>query len=186
MDGTDTGTGPGTGSGSGSGTDTSAGIGGGAGSGPGAGTGGSGARAGFRLLDVTLHTEESGRIAVELGSGTEDSEPLVLAEGTVVSVGLTFLLGAAVDGLVFEEEWARDGLAPEATTRTPLGGFRNGGPYEVWLPPRRMPVGRAHCGLYGVAWRLTDGHGRELARERHHVRLIHLTGTPEPRPVVGP
>ncbi|MFF2774370.1 hypothetical protein ACFVU3_05630 [Streptomyces sp. NPDC058052] len=142
---------------------------------------GSGPRSGFRLLDVSLHTEERGRIAVALGAGARDAAPLVLGEGTVVSVGLTFRLGLDVDALVFEEERVRDGRAP-VSHRTPLGGFRRGGPYEVRLPPQRMPVGKAHCGLYRVTGRLTDGHGRELARVDHHVRLVHLSGTPKAAP----
>lgn len=144
---------------------------------PGPGSGFAAARSGFRLLDVSLHTEERGRLPVALGGGEADAVPLVLAEGTVVSVGLTFRLGFAVDALTFEEERARDGRVL-ATTRTLLGGFRRGGPYEVWLPPQRMPVGKTHCGLYRITGRLTDGHGLELAREHHHVRLVHVTGAP--------
>ncbi|MFE5793145.1 hypothetical protein ACFQ8C_11290 [Streptomyces sp. NPDC056503] len=134
-------------------------------------------RSAFRLLDVSLHTEERGRLPVALGSGSGRAAPLVLPEGSVVSVGLTFRLDREVDGLTFEAERARDGLVL-ATTRTLLGGFRSGGPYEVRLPPERMPVGRSHCGLYEVTGRLTDGRGRELAREAHHVRLVHLEGAP--------
>ncbi|MFF6883994.1 hypothetical protein ACFY9F_12490 [Streptomyces sp. NPDC012421] len=145
-------------------------------SGPGAGTD-SGTGTGFSLLDVSLHTEERGRLPVALGGGAADAVPLVLAEGTVVSLGLTFRLGLEVDALTFVEERARDGRVL-ATTRTLLGGFRRGGPYEVWLPPQRMPVGKAHCGLYLVTGRVTDGRGRELAREDHHVRLVHVTGPP--------
>ncbi|MFJ6516694.1 Rho GDP-dissociation inhibitor [Streptomyces filamentosus] len=130
------------------------------------------------LLDVSLHTEDRGRIGVPL---EDEAEPLVLAEGTVVSLGLTFRLGEAVDGLVFEEEHARDGGVVDRT-RTVLGGFRRGGPYEVWLPPRRLPIGRAHCGLYRVGGRLTDGSGRELARTGHRLRLVHVGATPPPHP----
>ncbi|MFJ5708445.1 MULTISPECIES: hypothetical protein [unclassified Streptomyces] len=136
----------------------------------------SGPRSALLLLDVSLHTEEQGRLAVALG-GAVDAAPLVLGEGTVVSVGLTFRLGGEVDGLTFEEERARDGRVL-ATTRTLLGDFRGGGPYEVWLPPQRMPVGRAHCGVYRMTGRLIDGTGRELAREDHDLRLVHLSGAP--------
>ncbi|MEU3607721.1 hypothetical protein AB0E83_20085 [Streptomyces sp. NPDC035033] len=139
-----------------------------------------GTDSGFRLLDVSLHTEELGRLGVPLG-GPGSGEPLVLAEGTVVSLGLTFRLGTDIDGLAFEEEQARGGRVL-ATTRTVLGGFRSGGPYEVWLPSRRMPVGRAHLGLYRITGRLTDGRGRELAREAHDVCLVHTGGAPPARP----
>ncbi|MFG3192849.1 hypothetical protein [Streptomyces omiyaensis] len=132
---------------------------------------------GFRLLDVSLHTDGRGRLRVALGGGSADTAPLLLSEGSVVSVGLTFRLEREVDGLAFEAERARDGLVL-AATRTLLGGFRRGGPYEVRLPPERMPVGRTHCGLYRVTGRLTDGRGHELARESHRVRLVHLEGAP--------
>lgn len=135
---------------------------------------------GFRLLDVSLHTEERGRLVVGLGGPAEEAGPLVVPEGAVVSVGLTFLVGRAVDGLTFEERRTGD-EQPPVTTRTQLGGFRRGGPYEVRLPPRRMPVGRAHCGLYRVTGRLTDGQSRELARADHALMLVHLTGAPEAR-----
>ncbi|MFE6227930.1 MULTISPECIES: hypothetical protein [unclassified Streptomyces] len=137
----------------------------------------SGPRSALLLVDVSLHTEERGRLPVALSGGAADAAPLVLGEGTVVSVGLTFRLGTEVDGLTYEEEYARDGRVL-TTTRTPLGDFRRGGPYEVWLPPRRLPVGRAHCGVYRITGLLTDGEGRELAREAHDLRLVHLSGTP--------
>ncbi|WP_282692535.1 hypothetical protein [Streptomyces sp. CC208A] len=137
----------------------------------------------FRLLDVSLHTEDQGRLGVPLG-GQGTVEPLVLAEGTVVSLGLTFRLGLDIDGLAFEEERARDGRIL-ATTRTALGSFRCGGPYEVRLPPLRMPVGRAHLGLYRVTGRLTDGRGRELAREAHDVCLVPQGAPPPARPAAA-
>ncbi|GAA3084639.1 hypothetical protein GCM10017562_63060 [Streptomyces roseofulvus] len=129
------------------------------------------------LLDVSLHTEEQGRLPVAPVGGGADAVPLVLGEGTVASLGLTFRLDGEVDGLTFEEERARDGRVL-ATTRTLLGDFRRGGPYEVWLPPQRWPVGRVHCGVYRITGRLLDGAGRELALENHDLRLVHLSGTP--------
>ncbi|MFF9472326.1 hypothetical protein ACF1E9_06790 [Streptomyces roseolus] len=142
----------------------------------------SGSGTGLRLLDVSLYTEERGRLAVALDAEADGPGPLRVAEGAVVSVGLTFLVDRAVDGLAFEERRTGDDHLP-VTTRTTLGGFRRGGPYEVRLPPRRMPVGRAHCGLYQVTGRLTDGEGRELARADHELMIVHLTGTPETRTV---
>ncbi|MFI8823479.1 hypothetical protein [Streptomyces sp. NPDC053431] len=145
----------------------------------------------FELLDVSLHTEELGRVAVPLdhggGHGTGKREPLVLPEGAVVSVGLTFRLEREIDGLAFEDTRMWDGVVL-ASTRTVLGGFRPGGPYEVRLPQERMPVGRAHCGVYEVTGRFTDGEGRELAVEQHDLRIEHQTApphepmTPEPMP----
>ncbi|MFJ7070257.1 hypothetical protein [Streptomyces sp. NPDC101115] len=132
---------------------------------------------GFELLDVSLYTEELGRLAVPRNDRPEEAEPIALPEGTVVSVGLTFRLGREIDGLAFEESLAMDGKVL-TTTRTVLGGFRTGGPYEIRLPPERLPVGRAHCGVYTVTGRFTDGEGRGLADERYRMRLEHR---PAPR-----
>ncbi|MFJ9808781.1 hypothetical protein ACIRTB_11155 [Streptomyces sp. NPDC101158] len=130
----------------------------------------------FELLDVCLHTEELGRVEVPLGD-TEGREPLVLPEGSVVSLGLTFRLGREIDGLAFEDtrEWGGSVLG---STRTVLGGFRPGGPYEVRLPPERLPVGRAHCGVYKATGRFTDADGRELAVEHHRLVVEHQQAPP--------
>ncbi|MFJ9824263.1 hypothetical protein ACIRSU_07780 [Streptomyces sp. NPDC101160] len=126
----------------------------------------------FELVDVSLHTEELGTFVVPL-LDPEDTEPVELPEGAVVSVGLTFRLGRAIDTVVFEDTRERDG-AVLGTNRTPLGGFRPGGPYEVRLPPERLPVGRTHCGVYVVTGRFSDGDDdRELAVERHRIRVTH-------------
>ncbi|MET9954059.1 hypothetical protein ABZ135_21245 [Streptomyces sp. NPDC006339] len=129
----------------------------------------------FELLDVSLYTEELGRLEVpleETGNDREGPEPLALPEGAVVSVGLTFRLGREIDGVAFEDSRVREG-AVLGSTRTVLGGFRAGGPYEVRLPAERLPVGRAHCGIYEVTGRFTDGEGHELALEHHRVRVDH-------------
>ncbi|MFE1381638.1 hypothetical protein ACFW6S_22110 [Streptomyces sp. NPDC058740] len=128
---------------------------------------------GFELLDVSLYTKE-GRLQVPLRAA-EDSEPPALPEGTVVSLGLTFRLGEEIEGVTFEDSRVRDGVALGGT-RTVLGGFRAGGPYEVRLPAERLPVGRAHCGVYEVSGRIQDGQGRELALEHHRLRVTHLPG----------
>lgn len=126
----------------------------------------------FELVDVSLHTEELGTFVVPL-LGHEETEPVELPEGAVVSVGLTFRLGRPIDTVVFEDTRERDG-AMLGNTRTVLGGFRPGGPYEVRLPPERLPVGRAHCGVYVVTGRFSDGDDdRELAVERHRIRVTH-------------
>ncbi|MEV5969560.1 hypothetical protein [Streptomyces sp. NPDC051921] len=139
----------------------------------------------FTLLGVCLHTEGLGPVEVPLRD-TVEREPLVLPEGAVVSVGLTFRLGQEIDGLAFEDTRAWDGVTI-ASTRTVLGGFRPGGPYEVRLPAERLPVGRAHCGVYEVTGRFTDADGRELAFERHRLMVEHLPAPPHepmtPRPM---
>ncbi|MFE6105047.1 hypothetical protein ACFVQ4_34585 [Streptomyces laurentii] len=125
----------------------------------------------FELLDLSLYVEDGGRLAVPLGDARAEA-PLEVPEGAVVSVGLTFRLGRNIDAVVFEDTRDWDG-APIGTSRTVLGGFRCGGPYEVRLPPERLPVGRAHCGVYGVTGRFTDGAGRPLTEEHHRIRVAH-------------
>ncbi|MBD0708270.1 hypothetical protein BU197_07615 [Streptomyces sp. CBMA291] len=99
---------------------------------------------GFEREAVSPHTEGLGRLDVPL-RGAEGGGPLVLPEGTVVSVGLTFRLGREIDGLAFEEVRARNGTVL-STARTVLGGFRPGGSYEVRLPTERLPMGQAYRG----------------------------------------
>lgn len=128
---------------------------------------------GFELLDVSLYTKE-GRLEVPLRA-VEDGEPPSLPEGSVVSLGLTFRLGEEIEGVTFEGSRVRDGVVL-GSTRTVLGSFRAGGPYEVRLPAERLPVGRTHCGVYEMAGRFQDGEGRELALEHHRLRITHVPG----------
>ncbi|MDV9190011.1 hypothetical protein R6L23_17645 [Streptomyces sp. SR27] len=131
----------------------------------------------FELLDLSLHTEEHGRLEVPLpdagGPGApRAAQPVALPEGAVLSIGLVFRLGREIDGVTFEDTHLRDGRVIAART-TMLGGFRAGGPYEVRLPPERLPVGRAHCGVHEMTGRFTDAEGHELAVEHHRLRIVH-------------
>lgn len=128
---------------------------------------------GFELVDFSVHAEDLGRLEVPL-QGATDRVTLVLPEGAVVNLGLTFRLGQDIDGLTFEETRVREG-AEVSSTRTALGGYRTGGPYEVRLPAERLPVGHAHRGVYAVTSRFTDGDGHELATVHHRMRLVHPT-----------
>ncbi|WP_137990788.1 hypothetical protein [Streptomyces vilmorinianum] len=134
----------------------------------------------FELMGVALVSDELGRVAVPLDTGGR--EVVDLPEGAVVSVALTFRVGEEVDGLAFEEERWRAGHLV-ATTRSALGGFRPGGPYEIELPAERLPVGRASCGTYDVRGRFTDAEDRELARESHRLRIVHQRPSAAPRGV---
>ncbi|MFF0558130.1 hypothetical protein [Streptomyces sp. NPDC004266] len=123
----------------------------------------------FELTRVSLAQEEQGTAALSLDG---DGDPVEVPEGGTMSVALAFRVGEAVDGLVFEETRRYAGRVI-GTTRTALGGYRAGGPYEVHLPPERLPVGRANCGVYEVTGRFTDSTGRVLGREQHRFRLVH-------------
>lgn len=124
----------------------------------------------FELLDISLYAAEPEPLHVPLRGGDPPETP-VLPEGAVLSIGLTFRLGREIDSLVFEDIRAREGKVL-AATRTVLGGFRTGGPYEVRLSPERLPVGRAHRGIYELTGRFTDGEGRELVVARHRLRIV--------------
>ncbi|MEV6248772.1 hypothetical protein AB0M38_21560 [Streptomyces sp. NPDC051742] len=140
----------------------------------------------FELLDISLYTEEPDRRVVPLRDpdtpdtpGTRDTPgapdiPATpeLPEGAVLSIGLTFRLGREIAGVAFEDSRVREGTVL-ATTRTVLGGFRTGGPYEVRLPPERLPVGRAYRGVYELTGRFTDGDGRELQVVHRRLSVVH-------------
>ncbi|MFD3663722.1 hypothetical protein ACFWVF_24600 [Streptomyces sp. NPDC058659] len=125
----------------------------------------------LELMELSLVSDELGTFTVPLDGPGADA-PYELAEGTVVSIALTFRLAADTDGLVFETVRTREGEDPVAR-RTALGSFRTGGPYELRLPPERLPLGRAHCGTYEVTGRMSDAAGREHAQVKHRFTIVH-------------
>ncbi|MFE2015815.1 hypothetical protein [Streptomyces sp. NPDC059491] len=124
----------------------------------------------FELMDVSPVPE--GRGARTPPREARQGEPVVLWEGAAVSLALTFRVGEEVAGLVVEMTWLFEGKAL-GTTRAALGGFRPGGPYEVHLPPERLPVGRAQRGSHAAECRVLDAGGRELARAGIRFRVVH-------------
>ncbi|WP_369147766.1 hypothetical protein [Streptomyces sp. R44] len=131
----------------------------------------------FELLEVALAPDERG--AREPSPDLRAAGEVELPEGATVSLALTFRLAEGVEGLVFEETRRYAGEVI-GTQRTALGGFRAGGPYEIHLPPERLPVGRANCGTYEAEGRFLDAEGRVLAREDHRFRLVHQAAPAEP------
>ncbi|MCB8907011.1 MULTISPECIES: hypothetical protein [unclassified Streptomyces] len=123
------------------------------------------------LMELTLVSDELGKFTVPLEDPGDDI-PYELPEGAVVSIALTFRLGADTDGLIFETIRVREGEDPVAR-RSALGSFRAGGPYEIRLPPERLPLGRTHCGTYDVTARMSDAAGIEHARVKHRFTLVH-------------
>lgn len=123
------------------------------------------------LMELSLVSDTLGTFTVPL-DGPGAAVPYELPEGTVVSIALTFRIGADTDGLVFETLRTREGEPPVAR-RTVLGSFRAGGPYEVLLPPERLPVGRAHCGTYRLTGCMRDAAGREHAEVKHRFTVVH-------------
>ncbi|WP_030204591.1 hypothetical protein [Streptomyces sp. NRRL S-87] len=133
----------------------------------------------FELLDISVIPEGLDRIRIPLGPGPV-RRPVELPEGAVVTVALTFRLGTDVDGLTFTDTRSSEGRVT-ASTQTPLGGFRAGGPYEIHLRPERLPKSRTGGDVtYDVTGVFTDGSGRVLASEYHGFRIVR-----QPRPVRG-
>lgn len=128
------------------------------------------------LMELTLVSDELGTFTVPL-EGTDDAITHEVPEGTVISLAVTFRLGADTDGLVVETLRVGEGEDPVAR-RNVLGGYRAGGPYEIRLPSERLPLGRSHWGPYDVTARMSDAAGVEHARVSHHFTLV-------PRPPGG-
>ncbi|MFF5923784.1 hypothetical protein ACFY8C_36500 [Streptomyces flavochromogenes] len=122
------------------------------------------------LTELAFVSDELGTFTVPL-DGEAAGLSHELPEGAVVSIALTFRLGADTDGLVFETVRVGQGEEPVAR-RAALGGFRAGGPYEIRLPPERLPLGRAHCGTYDMTARLSDVAGIEHAQVKHRFTLV--------------
>ncbi|MEW2413159.1 hypothetical protein AB0953_05485 [Streptomyces sp. NPDC046866] len=139
----------------------------------------------FRLVGVALLSEEFGRLDVPLEAPADGTvpDPFDLPHGAVVTLALTFRSAVDVDGLVYTETRVHRGQVL-STTRTALGGFRAGGPYEIRMPPERLPNGRAVGNTYEVTGTFSDAAGHELARERHRFRLC-ASGRVPARPVQG-
>ncbi|WP_159041666.1 hypothetical protein [Streptomyces aureus] len=122
------------------------------------------------LMELAVVSDELGTFTVPL-EGPDADVPHELPEGAVVSIALTFRLGADTNGLVFETVRVGEGEEPVAR-RAALGSFRAGGPYEIRLPPERLPLGRAHCGMYDVTARMSDVAGVEHAQVKHRFTLV--------------
>lgn len=126
----------------------------------------------FRLVGIALLSEEFGRMEVPLEAPSDGTvpDPFDLPHGAVVTLALSFRTAVDVDGLVYTETRVRDG-AVLSTIRTALGGYRAGGPYEIRMPPERLPNGRAAGNTYEVTGTFSDAAGHVLAAERHRFRL---------------
>ncbi len=126
----------------------------------------------FELLGVSLQAEGREEIDVPLPvSGGESvamprAAPFALKEGAEIRITLAFRLGTAVEGLKFMDMRQRQG-AVVSTSEVLLGGYRPGGPYEVVLPPERLPIGHLARDTYEVTGTFVDSDGHVLGHERH-------------------
>ncbi|MEV6651876.1 hypothetical protein [Streptomyces sp. NPDC051219] len=125
----------------------------------------------FELLSVTLQAEGHEDIDVPLPVPGETSivprtAPFTLKEGAEVRVMLAFRLGKPVEGLTFTDVRHRQGSVI-GCSEVLLGGYRPGGPYEVVLPPERLPIGHLARDTYEVTGTFVDSDGHILGHENH-------------------
>lgn len=125
----------------------------------------------FELLSVTLQAEGREGIDVPLSLSGEPelvprTAPFALKEGAEVRITLAFRLGKSVEGLKFTDVRQRHG-AVISRSEVLLGGYRAGGPYEVVLPPERLPNGHLARDMYEVTGTFVDSDGNVLGHESH-------------------
>ncbi|MFC4611424.1 hypothetical protein ACFO9E_27060 [Streptomyces maoxianensis] len=125
----------------------------------------------LELVSVTLQAEGREGLDVSLpepgkSQSTLLEAPFALKEGAEVRITLAFRLAQAVERLKFTVVRKRHG-AMIGTTEVMLGSYRPGGPYEVVLPPERLPTGRLARDTYQVTGTFTNSDGEELGHEAH-------------------
>ncbi|MFI9585412.1 hypothetical protein ACIHCQ_26950 [Streptomyces sp. NPDC052236] len=121
----------------------------------------------FELLSVSLHAEGHHDPLVALPL---PGSPFALKEGAEIRVTLTFRLGKPVEGLKFVDVRERQGVVV-ATNEVMLGCYRPGGPYEVVLPPERLPSGHLARDTYQVKGTFVDADGHVLGYGNHCFRI---------------
>ncbi|MFJ6631997.1 hypothetical protein ACIQMR_11460 [Streptomyces sp. NPDC091376] len=131
----------------------------------------------FELLAVTIQVEGRPDMPVRLAPAPERGSepppaPLVLREGAEFRVGLKFAVGSGYDlaGLRFIDERTRQGVTV-GHQEILLGDYRHGGPYEIVLPPERLPIGHMARDVYQVTGTFVDKEGRVLGCETHSFEI---------------
>ncbi|MEV4949022.1 hypothetical protein [Streptomyces sp. NPDC053755] len=123
------------------------------------------------LLGLSLQFAGREAIAVPVPAAGTRSEPFTVKEGTECRAVVRFRVeGASVTGLRVRDVRSRSGSEPGAREVT-LGDFRRGGPYELALPPERVPSGPRARGPYEVYAELVDGDGRVLDRRDYRFEI---------------
>ncbi|MGW7369971.1 hypothetical protein ACWGI8_42760 [Streptomyces sp. NPDC054841] len=132
----------------------------------------------FELLGVTIQVEGHADMPVPVPSAEHPDAvpppptPLVLREGAEFRVRLEFGVGSGHDleGLRFIDERTRQGVTV-GHQEILLGDYRSGGPYEIVLPPERLPIGHMARDTYQVTGTFVDVTGRILGRETHSFEI---------------
>jgi hypothetical protein len=120
----------------------------------------------FELLSVTLYAEGHDDPLVPPLPGS----PVVLKEGAEIRIKLIFRIGRPVEGLKFVAGRERQGSVVGITEVT-LGCYRPGGPYEVVLPPERLPSGHLARDTYQLRGTFVDADRHVLGEESHSFRI---------------
>ncbi|GGT13063.1 hypothetical protein [Streptomyces purpureus] len=111
-------------------------------------------------LQFTIHEEISVPLPSPGAAAVE--KPFVLKEGVECRVVIRFeVTGPSVTGLRVLDVREMEG-AEISRREVHLGDFRQGGPYELALPPERIPSGRRAQGRYDVHASLLDADDRVL------------------------
>lgn len=129
----------------------------------------------FELLSVTLQAEGYDEMAVALPAPDESGAvsqppPFPIREGTDIRITLVFRIGRAVEGLKYVDLRKRQG-SEVSRTEVLLGSYRPGGPYELTLPPERLPIGHLARDTYEVTGTFVDADDNVLGHETHSFEI---------------
>ncbi|MEU6881587.1 hypothetical protein [Streptomyces sp. NPDC046712] len=125
-----------------------------------------------RLLGLALRFTGPGEITLPVpASGTTVADPFTVKEGAEFRAVVRFQVdGRSVTGLKVVDERSKDGVEVGGH-EVMLGDFRHGGPYDLELPPERVPSGPRARGVYEVSAALVDGAGHVLDRRDYRFEV---------------
>ncbi|MFB7369571.1 hypothetical protein ACFC0D_06990 [Streptomyces sp. NPDC056222] len=126
---------------------------------------------GVRLLGLALRFTGPGDISLPVPPSGAAPEPFTVKEGAEFRAVVRFRVeGPSVTGLRVVDQRSKDG-AELGGVDVVLGNFRHGGPYDLELPPERVPSGPRARGVYDVSASLVDGDGRVLDRRDYRFEV---------------
>ncbi|MBT2444065.1 hypothetical protein J7E93_29025 [Streptomyces sp. ISL-36] len=133
-----------------------------------------------QLLGLALQFSGREDIFVPVPPKGAASVPFTLKEGTDCRAVVRFRVdGPSVTGLKIIDVRSMSGVELGGR-EVLLGDFRRGGPYELALPPERVPSGPRARGLYDVYAALIDAEGRVLDRHDYRFEVKRDWETPDP------
>ncbi|MET9378328.1 hypothetical protein ACFYV5_10480 [Streptomyces sp. NPDC003035] len=124
-----------------------------------------------RLLGLALRFSGPGDISMAVPPTEAASGPFTVKEGAEFRAVVSFRVdGPSVTGLKVIDVRTRNGVELGGR-EVMLGDFRHGGPYELELPPDRVPSGPRARGVYDVYAALADAEGRVLDRRDYRFEI---------------